>query len=297
MENDDLKMGTEPYFSHDISCRQDSKIKYMLHYYRNKQESKEKALAAIGLYWCIVEDMHKDIYPEKMLESFADDYRCDVDFLREILENFGLFKKENGCYISDRVLRNLKEKEERSQKGKELAGKRWHKLTAEEEKEVKEIIEIFDNEFDKETFASQKTKSEIIKINKKNKLTKEIWNRIFQNAKRGWNIDGNNIKPTLEKILENWDKFASDDYYLAPDIEGRKKHLEEINEKEAAEKELFEKAQKKVIDKDSAINFLNTYFCMPEKLLKTSKLVKSYMEKYDFSVSDILTCRRKAVNE
>ena len=113
------------YFPHDHYMREDNKIKAMLAYYR--KESEYKAQASVCIYWWIVEDMHKDAFPVKSLSTFADSYRCDVEFLKEILENFGLFRIEDDCYVSDRVLKNLKEQKEKREKARKAAYFRWKK--------------------------------------------------------------------------------------------------------------------------------------------------------------------------
>ena len=82
------------YFSHDVFARQDAKIKNLLLHFR--KESNLKAQAAVCIYWWVIEDMHADDYPIDKLDVFADDYRCDVDFLKSILEDFDLFRIEDG---------------------------------------------------------------------------------------------------------------------------------------------------------------------------------------------------------
>ena len=111
------------YFSHDVNSRHDPKIKNMLFHFR--KESQEKAQAAVCIYWWIIEDMHQENYKVADVEAYADDYRCDVDFLKSILNDFDLFRIENDCYISNRVLRNIQEQEEKTKKAKEAVNKRW----------------------------------------------------------------------------------------------------------------------------------------------------------------------------
>lgn len=135
----------KPYFSHDIYARQDAKIKNMLLHFR--KESNLKAQAAVCIYWYIVEDMHKDDYKISDLEAYADDYRCDIDFLKSILEDFDLFRIENDCYISDRVLRNIEEQSEKSKKSKAAANKRWNKKNKEESKLAPDLRLLEQEEF------------------------------------------------------------------------------------------------------------------------------------------------------
>ena len=322
----------ETYFQHDRYARQDSKIKSMLVHFRKIGE--EKALAAVCIFWWIIEDMHIDDYPINKLEVFADDYRCDVDFLKSILEDFDLFRIENDCYVSDRVLRNLKEQEERSEKAKAKAAKRWkgkgENPEAEETKSPEEnaahpekkavpqenslkyneefvmsIVQIYNDKFKKSRIVSKANKEKIFKIHTENKLTLDIWEKVFSNAKRGWDIgDKKNVPPSLKKILEEWDSFASDDYFLAPNREAIQKEKEEKEleqEKERNQqkkhKEEFEQSKNQVCDKNTAIEHLNKYFSMSESFLKKSPLVKKYMKKYGFSVKDILKARDETLKE
>ena len=113
----------DTYFQHDRYARRDSKIKALLTHFR--KESEEKAKAAICIFWWIVEDMHLDDYPVDKLDVFADDYRCDVDFLRSILNDFNLFRIENNCYVSDRVLRNLEEQAKKAEQKSIAANTKW----------------------------------------------------------------------------------------------------------------------------------------------------------------------------
>lgn len=287
------KIYKETYFQHDRYARQDPKIKSMLVHFR--KESELKAQASICIYWWIVEDMHTDDYPINKLEVFADDYRCEVKFLKSILEDFELFHIENDCYVSNRVLRNLKEQEEKSEKARKSAQKRWakHKKdTPTEEKEqlleyneelVLSIIQIFNKEFKKSQIVSKENKMKIFKIHTENKLAIEDWETIFSNAKRGWDINGKkNVKPTLQLILEKWDSFASDDYFLAPDREAaaeRKEQEEAAKRQEELERtkrnQQENEERKKDFDaannKEKALKFLYKYSIGLKKLYKADR--------------------------
>ena len=235
------KIYKEKYFPHDRHARQDPKIKKMLMHFRKNSEL--QAQAAVCIYWWIVEDMHTDDYPVNNLDAFADDYRCDVEFLKSILNDFDLFRIENNCYVSDRVLRNLQEQQEKSDKARAKAEKRWQGKKKPDEAPsepddiqiddelVNSIIQIYNSEFKKSQIVGKTTREKIYKITKENNVTNEIWQKVFENAKRGWNIKGENKKPILKNILENWDAFASDDYYLVPDIEAQEKAQEEEKQK------------------------------------------------------------------
>lgn len=287
------KVYKETYFPHDRYARRDTKIKNLLVHFR--RESEIKAQAAVCIYWWIVEDMHTDDYPVNKLEAFADDYRCDVEFLRSILEDFELFRIEDGCYISDRVLRNIKEQEEKSEKARQKAQQRWNNKKKNEDapdgKDIAdEVIELFNTEFKKELTVSKENRKKINEITKDNNLTSEDWQKIIKNAKRGWDIEGKNKKPMFKNILKDWDSFKSDDYNLAPDYEAQEAEKEakrqaaeqrKAEEKEAKRLEDLEtvrqQQQKKedyeaITDKESALEFLFKY--IPEAMQKNTDLMR-----------------------
>lgn len=316
------KIYKETYFQHDRYARQDAKIKGMLSHFR--KESEEKAKAAVCVFWWIVEDMHTDDYPVNKLEVFADDYRCSVEFLKSILENFELFHIENDCYVSNRVLRNLKEQEEKSEKARKSVQKRWDKhkkdtppKSKEEEKQQPEydedvvlsIIQIYNKKFKKSQIVSNENKARIFKIHTENHLTVEDWEKVFSNAKRGWDIgDKKNVPPNLKKILDEWDSFASDDYFLAPDRDAiaEKKREEEL-QKEIKNKET-ELANKKhneecraafqaIHDKVTAFEYVAKY--CPSAMSKSvnkiflakNQTIKTLAEQYDFTIDEFVAFR------
>ena len=296
------------YFSHDIYSRQDQKIKDMLVHFR--KENNLKAQAAYCIFWWIVEDMHADDYPVSKIDVFADDYRCDVEFLKSILEDFGLFRIENGCYISDRVLKNIAEQEEKSEKAKKAIAKRWKKKEDEaaapnddDLEFINQVLQIYNTEFKKTQIVSNENKSRINKITKDNKLTLDIWQKVFENARRGWDFeDCKNKQPNLKTILDKWDLFASGDYYLAPDREKikrekeaaeRQREIEQEEERLRIEKEQKEKdaAFNAISDAASAIAYINRYSRLPIGLLQRSVMVKELREKFDFTCDDIMAAR------
>ncbi len=314
------KIYKETYFQHDRYARQDAKIKGMLSHFR--KESEEKAKAAVCVFWWIVEDMHTDDYPVNKLEVFADDYRCSVEFLKSILENFELFHIENDCYVSNRVLRNLKEQEEKSEKARKSVQKRWDKYkkdtlpkSKEEEKQQPEydedvvlsIIQIYNKKFKKSQIVSNENKARIFKIHTENHLTVEDWEKVFSNAKRGWDIgDKKNVPPNLKKILDEWDSFASDDYFLAPDRDAlaeKKKEEERQKEIKAREAELADKKHEEeretafqaIYDKITAFEYIVKYCpsVMAKTLTKTflanNPIIKPLAKQYDFTIDEFIT--------
>lgn len=239
------------YFSHDIYARQDSKIKKLLLHFR--KESEDKARSALCIYWWIVEDMHADDFKTSDLEVYADDYRCSAELLKSILEDFDLFRIENGCYISDRVLRNVEEMQEKAEKAKRAAARRWNgngnndKPKQDEKKiniddvYISEITSAFAQNFPSAKKISKDNKERIAKISEENELKIEDWQKIFKNASRGQDFNGKTQKIALKTILERWDDILNDNYYLSEDT---KKKEEQKQARQQAEKEEQEKQNK-----------------------------------------------------
>lgn len=308
---------SKPYFSHDISAKLDEKIIRMMYDFR-KNESEIIAHAVYGIYWEIIEYLHENSLGVDELDMLADTLRVDRVILERILNNYDLFKVVDGKYISERVLRNLKMQEEKSEKARQSVNRRYRQVKNQEEvtKDAEEfeiqehseeysedvvnsIIDIFNDRFKKEVIVSEENKQRIFDIHVKNKLSMDVWEKIFSNAKRGWDIgDKKNVEPNFKKILDEWDSFASDDYFLAPDREAiqREKELQELKKEEAKQesakgKEEFERSRNAVCDKKTAIEHINRYFSHSENFLKKSPLVKKYMKEYGFTVEEIIKAR------
>lgn len=307
------------YFSHDVYARQDPKIKKLLAHFR--KESEEKAKAALCVYWWIVEDMHAEDYEVCNLEAYADDYRCDINFLKSILEDFELFRQEDGCYISDRVIRNFQAQEEQSKANKKAADKRWEnyrkrKAEAQEEQpiEVNEelvvfVIQEFNKKFKKSYAVSDDNRNKISLISQKNKLSFEHWRKIIENAYRGWDYrdeKGNKIrheKPNLKRIIEDWESFLQGDAYLAPDHEAEQKEKDEQERKKQEEQEQqriqskkddeeYKNKKNSLQSKEEAIEFFiaRNHYVMPNYIARSS-LFKELSEKFDITVEEILAAR------
>ena len=82
-------------------------------------------IASYGIYWSIIEYMHRNSFQDKDVELLADTLRIDTKFLMSILEDFRLFGHLDGEYVSNRVLKNLEKQKEKSAKAKKSAEVRW----------------------------------------------------------------------------------------------------------------------------------------------------------------------------
>jgi len=104
----------EPYFSHDIASRQDRDIILLLD---------EMGYEGYGLFWAVVEFMHRNklrVGEERLIAG--KDY---AEKVAHILNDFELFRIEDGEYISDRILRNINKQTEKSKKASAAAQAKW----------------------------------------------------------------------------------------------------------------------------------------------------------------------------
>jgi len=251
-----MKM-SKPYFSHDIATRGDIKIKSLI--YKYKWEG-------YGIFWAVVEFLHENNLEENQIEILADDLKIEISLLKNILYDTDLFYVENNKFVSNRINQNLKLQEEKSKKAKKSAGQRWGKdnppppkndeespkdETIPSEITAEEIIPIFNKEFKKSQIVSNENKSKMEEITSTNKLSIEDWQTIFSNAQRGWDYPDGNKKPSLKKILDEWDSFHRGDCNLAP----KKKDLAEEQKKQNE----LEKDKADVSDKKSALEYIKKY--------------------------------------
>lgn len=109
-------MAKKDYFSHDYHSRD-----------HLRDVRKDFGLEGYGLYWCIVEILHEQggSIKETDIAPIAYDLRADEDMLKAILYNYGMFQIKKGCVYSERVIDNLKRREEISEKRKAAAELRW----------------------------------------------------------------------------------------------------------------------------------------------------------------------------
>ena len=98
---------TEPFFSHDISTRTNKSIKKLIN---------SLGYEGYGLFWAIVEFMHKNELMVGEENLVVDDNYTEK--ITHILNDYDFFRIENGCYISDRILRNIDKQEQKNKQNK-----------------------------------------------------------------------------------------------------------------------------------------------------------------------------------
>src|SRR3990167_8123876 len=101
------------YFPHDYNARGDEKITALL---------RKHNWSGYGVYWALVEKLYEAggrLSAE--YESLGYDLRTEADFVRSVVENFGLFHLKEGKFRSRSIDRRLAERRQKSEKAKQSA--------------------------------------------------------------------------------------------------------------------------------------------------------------------------------
>lgn len=103
----------QPYFSHDLSSCEDKKIKKLI---------RDMGYEGYGLFWRIVEFMHRNelqVGEEDLIE------KSETEKIKKILNDYNLFHKEDGYYISDRIQRNIERQKKKKTAAQKAVQSRW----------------------------------------------------------------------------------------------------------------------------------------------------------------------------
>ena len=111
------------YFNHDSSSFTDIKIIKM----RSKL-----GIESYGIFWALLELLFSE---ENKLciddyDSLAFGLQCDPSILKQVIEDFDLFVIEDNCFYSKRLNNHIEEINNKSNKAKENASKRWNNANA-----------------------------------------------------------------------------------------------------------------------------------------------------------------------
>lgn len=107
------------YFTHDYNARNDLKLVKVRKKYGHE---------GYGIYWILVEMMyeHGGKLPFE-LEDLAYELRTEAGIIKSIIEDFGLFKKDDTHFWSDSVIGRLKARQDKQEKARQSANSRWGK--------------------------------------------------------------------------------------------------------------------------------------------------------------------------
>lgn len=131
MASNDSKI-TNPWFEHDENASADGKFLKMFRDFRKlvKDMPKEDleglaVIGAYGIFWRLVEFLHGNLLAFDEADIIADDLRIEPKYVEMILNDFDLFYQKDGYYFSDRIMRNLEKRKEKSKKNSEAVNIRW----------------------------------------------------------------------------------------------------------------------------------------------------------------------------
>lgn len=117
------------FFSHDYNARQDPKMQEVLMDY---------GVAGIGIYWCIIEQLYEQGGRLLLsnIKAIAFSLHANIDDVRSIVGNYGLFENDGVEFWSPSVSRRLESRKQTSEKRTKAASKRWGKPANEEESDA-----------------------------------------------------------------------------------------------------------------------------------------------------------------
>jgi len=105
------------YFVHDYGSRNDPKMISL---------QIKHGMFGIGVYWCIVEMLYEQGgYFKYNIPELKFILRTDEKKIESIINDFGLFKIEDGNLYSESILRRMKIRDEKSDKAKDSASRKW----------------------------------------------------------------------------------------------------------------------------------------------------------------------------
>ena len=108
------------YFSHDANAKDDPKILRL---------RMELGWEGYGLFWALIELLRNesDHRMRTHYKSIAFALQTQEDSIKKIINDFDLFALEDEYFWSESLLKRMELKEERSEKARESAKKRWNK--------------------------------------------------------------------------------------------------------------------------------------------------------------------------
>jgi hypothetical protein len=116
------------YFSHDYYARSDKALVKL---------RMKLGMEGLGIYWCLVEMLYESEGKIELeaVETIAFDLRIECDRITDVLENYNLFILGDFFFYSESVNKRLALREDKSEKARESANKRWEKYRENKEPE------------------------------------------------------------------------------------------------------------------------------------------------------------------
>lgn len=148
-----------------------------------------------GIFWALIELLRDqtDHSMQTDYDSIAYALQSNSDIIKSVINDFNLFEVSEGFFYSNSLFDRMKIKQERSEKARESANKRWNKdnyanalqshsePNAIKEKKGKEIKEIKGNEIKEKKESSFFSLDEILlKFEKNEMLKRPYFNRMAE---------------------------------------------------------------------------------------------------------------------
>lgn len=104
------------YFPHDYNARTDPKLQNVMMHLK---------VAGIGIYWCIIEQLYEQggKIPLSDIKAIAFYLRVKQDVVSRLINDYGLFEKDDEYFWSESVLNRCQKREEIS-KARSIAGQK-----------------------------------------------------------------------------------------------------------------------------------------------------------------------------
>jgi hypothetical protein len=169
------------YFSHDSNAKDDPKI---------LQLRMEMGWEGYGLFWAIIEMLRNesDFRMRTHYKGIAFALQTHEDCIKKLINEFDLFEIDEQYFWSESLLKRMELKEERSEKARESAKKRWNR-------DIDANAMRTHSERNADAMQLKESKVKEIK-EKETKVNEDSHNAIFRQL---WN---NNI--WLEGLSMNW---------------------------------------------------------------------------------------------
>ncbi len=108
------------FFPHDTNSRNDQRLQKLI---------MKEGMRGLGIYWSIIEMLHENIgtIELKEVERIAFELHEEYERITNVIEKYELFEKDDSCFWSDRVKRNILDIIDKSKKAKASVEARWNK--------------------------------------------------------------------------------------------------------------------------------------------------------------------------
>jgi hypothetical protein len=236
------------YFSHDSNAKDDPKI---------LQLRMELGWEGYGLFWALIELLRNesDHRMRTHYKSIAFALQTHEDSIKKIINDFNLFEIEDDYFWSESLLKRMELKEERSEKARESAKKRWNK-------DIDANAMPTHSERNADAMQLKESKGKEIK-EKENKVNEDSHNAIFREL---WNnklwLEGLaiNWKADLKEVQDHLNTFRKE-CILKADFKENEKLAKEhffnwvkrgnpIPKKESLKENVFAKLYKQELEKE-----------------------------------------------